>query len=179
VISTWGWLNIPTVDDEIAKRIARQIAISLADIGFLSSALPTPTLAAILGAIIAYHPRYRKTTDILEEIEVPKVYIMYAVIGSIIGILVVKYGLIAGFVLFGIGGLMRFRAVLQSASVTDQEIFVTLIGLACGLDLPHVAVLATAFISRVASSAIPERLQETFDTSIDKSLQGAVDWEVD
>ena len=75
----------------------------------------------------------------------PKVYIMYAVIGSIIGILVVKYGLVVGFVLFGIGGLIRFQTILQSASVTGQVIFVTLIGLACGLDLPHVAVLATAY----------------------------------
>jgi hypothetical protein len=46
---------------------------------------------------------------------------------------------------FGIGGLIRFRTDLRSASVTGQVILVTLIGLACGLHLPHVAVLATAF----------------------------------
>jgi hypothetical protein len=116
-----------------------------ADLGFLVSALSTLTLAAILGAIIAYHPRHVQTADTLEEIEAPKVYIMYAVIGALIGIMVVKYGLVVGFVLFGIGGLIRFRTVLRSASLTGHVIFVTLIGLSCGLDLPHVAVLATAF----------------------------------
>jgi hypothetical protein len=115
------------------------------DLGFLVNMLLTLLLAAVLGATIAYHPKRRLTADTLEEIEAPKVYIMYAVIGAFIGILVVKYGLVVGFVLFGIGGLIRFRTVLRSASLTGHVIFVTLIGLACGLDLPHVAVMATAF----------------------------------
>jgi hypothetical protein len=115
------------------------------DLGFLVNMLLTLLLAAVLGATIAYHPKRLLTADTLEEIEAPKVYIMYAVIGAFIGILVVKYGLVVGFVLFGIGGLIRFRTVLRSASLTGHVIFVTLIGLACGLDLPHVAVIATAF----------------------------------
>lgn len=115
------------------------------DFGFLLNAFLTLALAAVLGAAIAYHPRNVKTADTLEEIEAPKVYITYAVIGSLIGIMVVKYGLVVGFVLFGIGGLIRFRTLLRSANLTGHVIFVTLIGLSCGLDLPHVAVLATAF----------------------------------
>jgi len=95
--------------------------------------------------VLAYHPRHRQTADTVAEIEAPKVFITYAVIGSLIGILVVKYGLVVGFVLFGIGGLIRFRTVLASPSMTGMVIYVTLIGLACGLDLPHVAVLATVF----------------------------------
>ena len=116
-----------------------------ADFGFLVNALLTLTLSAMLGATIAYHPKHRQTADTLEEIEAPKAYIMYAVIGALIGIMVVKYGLVVGFVLFGISGLFRFRTVLRSASLTGRVIFVTLIGLSCGLDLPHVAALATAF----------------------------------
>jgi hypothetical protein len=115
------------------------------DVGFLVSALLTLLLAVILSAIIAYHPKHGQTSDTLQEIEAPKVYIMYAVIGAIIGIMVVKYGLVVGFVLFGIGGLIRFRTSLRSASMTGRVIFTTLIGLSCGLDLPHVAVLATVF----------------------------------
>jgi hypothetical protein len=115
------------------------------DLGFLANALLTLTLAAVLGAMIAYHPKHVQTADTLEEIEAPKVFITYAVIGALIGIMVVKYGLVIGFVLFGIGGLIRFRTVLRSASLTGHVIFVTLIGLSCGLDLPHVAVLATVF----------------------------------
>lgn len=115
------------------------------DISFLANALATLTLAAVLGAIIAYHPKHLLTADTLEEIEAPRVFITYSVIGALIGIMVVKYGLVVGFVLFGIGGLIRFRTVLRSASLTGHVIFVTLIGLSCGLDLPHVAVLATVF----------------------------------
>lgn len=115
------------------------------EFAFLANTLLTLMLAAVLGAIIAYHPKHVAAADTLEELEAPKVYILYAVIGAIIGILVVKYGLVVGFVLFGIGGLIRFRTVLRSANLTGRVIFVTLIGLTCGLDLPHVAVLATAF----------------------------------
>lgn len=115
------------------------------DFRFLAGSALTLTLAAVLGAVIAYHPRLVRTADTLEEIEAPKVCILYAVIGALIGIMVVKYGLVVGFVLFGIGGLIRFRTVLRSPSLTGHVIFVTLVGLSCGLDLPHVAVLATAF----------------------------------
>lgn len=116
-----------------------------ADLGFLGNAFLTLTLAAVLGAIIAYHPRYTRAADTFEELEAPKIYIMYAVIGALIGIMVVRYGLVIGFVLFGIGGLIRFRTVLRSAHLTGHVILVTLIGLLSGLELPHIAVLATSF----------------------------------
>jgi len=112
---------------------------------FLLRAFLNLTLAAVLGAIIAYHPKHRQTADTFEEIEATQIYILYTVIGSITGILVVQYGMAVGFVLFGIGALIRFRTVLRSASLTGRLIFVTLIGLSAGLDLPHVAVLVTAF----------------------------------
>jgi hypothetical protein len=115
------------------------------DLAFLLDAFLTLGLAAFLGAVIGYHPRRIRTADTLEEIEAPKVSIVYAVIGSLIGILVVKYGMGVGFVLFGIGALIRFRTVMRSAQLTGQVIFVTLIGLTCGLNLPHIAVLATVF----------------------------------
>lgn len=116
-----------------------------ADFPFLLNAFFTLSLATVLGAALAYHPKHRLLADTPEEIEAPKVYILYAVIGALIGIMVVKYGLVVGFVLFGIGGLIRFRTLLRSASLTGHVIFVTLIGLSCGLNLPHVAVLASVF----------------------------------
>lgn len=115
------------------------------DVGFLLHSLLTLTLAAILGLVFGYHPRTVRAADSMEEVQAPKVYTLYAVIGAIIGIMVLKYGLVVGFVVFGIGGLIRFRTELRSASLTGQVIMVTLIGLSCGLNLPHVAVLATAF----------------------------------
>ena len=115
------------------------------DVAFLIHTSLILAVAAFLGAVVAYHPRHGQTADSLEEIEAPKIFIVYAVIGALIGIMVVKYGLVVGFVLFGIGGLIRFRTSLRSASLTGRVILVTLIGLSCGLDLPHIAVLATAF----------------------------------
>lgn len=115
------------------------------DLPFLINASANLLLAAVLGAAIAYHPKHLQTADTFEEIEAAQIYILYAVIGSITGILVVQYGMAVGFVLFGIGALIRFRTVLRSASLTGRLIFVTLIGLSCGLDLPHVAVLVTLF----------------------------------
>jgi hypothetical protein len=112
---------------------------------FLFEAFLVLGLAAVLGAVIGYHPFRVRAADTLEEIEAPKVSIMYSVIGALIGILVVEHGLVVGFVLFGMGGLMRFRTALRSAHLTGQVILVTMIGLSCGLDLPHVAVLATGF----------------------------------
>jgi hypothetical protein len=151
--------------------------------------------------------------------------------------MVVKYGLVVGFVLFGIGGLIRFRTVLYSPSLTGHVIFVTLIGLSCGLDLPHVAVLATVFAfgliyilntrityrinigalpaDRVVEAAAAYRmvleqngcqimsekknpdkakvtfifrggrhdshrdLEHEFDTRVDASLKGFLDWEIE
>ena len=119
--------------------------LGFTDLAFMLGALLTLTLAALLGAIIGYHPRTMALADKLEEIEAPKVYITCSVIGAIIGILVVKYGIVVGFVIFGIGGLMRFRTILGSANLTGNVILSTMIGLSCGLNLPHVAVLATAF----------------------------------
>jgi len=112
---------------------------------FLRDAFLNLVLAAVLGAIIGYHPSRVRTADTLEEIEAPKVSIVYAVLGSLSGILVVQYGLEMGFVLFGIGALMRFRSAMGSPQITGQVILATLIGLTCGLHLPHVAVLVTAF----------------------------------
>jgi hypothetical protein len=207
------------------------------DLDFLLGAFLNLVLAAALGAVIGYHPRRIRTSDTMEEIEAPKVSIVYAVMGSLIGILVVKYGLVLGFVLFGIGGLIRFRTVMRSAQLTGQVIFVTLIGLTCGLNLPHVAVLATvfdfvltfvlearityrvdvrglppdrfteaadayrtvlagnryrvlsetprpekgfiSFIFRSAGRDTRQHIEELFDESIDASLRGSLDWEVD
>jgi len=115
------------------------------DVAFLVNAFLTLVLAAVLGTLIGYHPRHLRTADTLEKIDAPKAYTIYAVIGAIIGIMVLKYGLVIGLVVFGIGGLIRFRTDLRAAMLTGEVILVTLIGLSCGLDLPHVAVLTTAF----------------------------------
>jgi len=115
------------------------------DVAFLGQALLALTLATVLGALLAHHPRRRHTVDSVDAADAPKVFVLYAVIGAAIGIMVLKYGLVVGFVVFGIGGLTRFRTDLPSAPDTGRLILITLVGLSCGLDLPHVAVLTAAF----------------------------------
>lgn len=102
-------------------------------------------LAVFLGMVIAFHPTTRRTIDTREEAELPKIYIMYALIGAVIGVIVRKYGMVIGFVIFGLGGLMRFRSTTGSTRDTGRLIIVTLIGLISGLNLPQFATLATAF----------------------------------
>jgi hypothetical protein len=70
---------------------------------------------------------------------------MYALIGAVIGVIVLKYGMVIGFVIFGLGGLMRFRSTTGSTRDTGRLIVVTLVGLISGLNLPQFAVLATLF----------------------------------
>jgi hypothetical protein len=108
-------------------------------------ALAALVLATALGALIAFHPTTARTIDTREEAELPKVYIMYALVGAVIGEIVLKYGMVVGFVVFGLGGLMRFRTDTASTRDTGRLIIVTLIGLIAGLNLPHFAVMAALF----------------------------------
>lgn len=123
----------------------RSALAGFTDVAFLLNAGFALLLASALGAIIAYHPASQRSVDSLEEAEAQKVFVLYAAIGAITGTMVLKYGTVVGFVVFGIGGLIRFRTDLRSAAMTGRLILVTLIGLACGLQLAHLAVLTTAF----------------------------------
>jgi hypothetical protein len=118
---------------------------ALTDWSFWLESFLLMVLAAVLGAVLALHPQHGQTLDTTDDIESLQIYTVYSVVGAIVGIMVVKYGMVVGFVLFGIGGLIRFRTVLQSANRTGRVILVTLVGLACGMRLPHVALLSTAF----------------------------------
>ena len=49
------------------------------------------------------------------------------------------------FVIFGVGGLLRFRSLIGSPKDTGRTILAVVVGLACGLKFFPVAVLATVF----------------------------------
>lgn len=111
----------------------------------MAQALGVLILATVLGAFIGYHPTTARTVDTRAEAELPKVMIMYALVGAVIGEIVLLYGMVVGFVIFGLGGLMRFRTDTASTRDTGRLIIVTLVGLIAGLNLPHFAVLAAVF----------------------------------
>ena len=115
------------------------------DTHFLADSIGALALAIVLGAVIGYHPMTRRTVDTLGEAELPKIHVVYAFVGAVIGVTVREFGMVIGVVVFGIGGLLRFRTDAGSARDTGRLIVVTLVGLIAGVGLPHFAVLTTLF----------------------------------
>jgi hypothetical protein len=115
------------------------------DLQFIAGSLGTLLLATLLGALIGYHPATKRTIEHLHEADMPHVYVMYAVIGAVIGVAVREFGTVVGVVIFGIGGLIRFRSTTDSTRDTVRLITVTLAGLIAGLGLLHFAVITTLF----------------------------------
>ena len=115
------------------------------DVQFLLVFVGRLLLATALAIILAYHPKAARNYKSIADVNAPKSFILYALIAAIIGTAVLKFGGMVGFVIFGIGGLFRFRTNIGAASQTGRVILVTVIGLCAGLDLPHVAILSTLF----------------------------------
>jgi hypothetical protein len=115
------------------------------DLRFMAESLGVLLLAAILGALIGFHPATKRRIDHLHEADMAHVFVMYAVIGAVIGVAVREYGTVVGVVVFGIGGLIRFRSSTDSTRDTVRLITVTLAGLIAGLGLLHFAVMTTLF----------------------------------
>lgn len=99
-------------------------------------------LAILLAAIIAYHPRSYGKASTLEEAEQPKIFLMYAIIGVLCAQVVMIDSNMA-FVIFGLGGLFRFRTDIGPAKDTGRVIFATCAGLCCGLQIYMVAIVGT------------------------------------
>lgn len=99
-------------------------------------------MSLVLGAIIAYHPSTRRRLSSLNEFEQPKTFLMYSMVAAVVA-LIVKVQPAMAFVIFGIGGLLRFRTMVGEAKDTGRVILVTVIGLCCGLKIFIVALPAT------------------------------------
>jgi hypothetical protein len=112
------------------------------DLEWIVQMLVVLFVAVLLAAAIAYHPITRAKASTLEQLEQPKTFMMYAMVGALIAI-IVKVQPSMALVVFGIGGLMRFRTEVGEAKDTGRVILVTVIGLCCGLELYVVALLAT------------------------------------
>ena len=97
----------------------------------------------VMIAAIAYHPVMLATRRTRSDFDAPKELFVYALIGMVVGFLIMHHGYLIGFVLFGLGGLLRFKSDDGSAD-TMRLILATLIGLCAGLDLPVVALITTA-----------------------------------
>jgi hypothetical protein len=112
------------------------------DLEFIGEMLVVLVVAIALAAAIAYHPVTRGRATTIAVLEQPKTFMFYAMVGAILTIIVKTMPNMA-LVVFGIGGLMRFRTEVGEAKDTGRVILVTVVGLACGLELYVVAVLTT------------------------------------
>jgi hypothetical protein len=115
---------------------------SFGDVWLLLDMVVVLLLALLLGAIIAYHPSTRRRLSTLEDFEQPKTLLLYSVVAAVVALIVEVQPAMA-FVIFGIGGLLRFRTMVGEAKDTGRVILVTVVGLCCGLKIFIVAVPAT------------------------------------
>jgi hypothetical protein len=131
------------------------------------------TLATlVLASAIVFHPVRRRAAVTLASLGMPRLFFLYALIGMVVGFLVEQHGYIIGFVVFGIGALLRFRSNLDDPVDTVEMILVTVLGLCVGLNLPIMA-LAIAAVSWVVI-AISGR-SAGFEVSVKAAQPDALD----
>ena len=111
---------------------------------FIVRLLAGLVLSVGLAALIAAHPRRSTRLDPLSDLEERKTLILMGLVGAVVAELVSVDSTMA-LVIFGIGGLIRFRTVLRNPKITGKAIMVVLIGLACGLGQFATAIFVTAF----------------------------------
>ncbi|MGQ9592727.1 MAG: hypothetical protein ACUVYA_20815, partial [Planctomycetota bacterium] len=134
----------PAPEEGKKKKKAEQGWAGFSNVEFIVDTVVALVLSTVLAGAIAYHPKtYGKATT-LEEVDQPKIFIMYGVVGAVIATIVNYYSIMAA-VVFGIGGLLRFRTDVGPAKDTGRVILVTLIGIACGLKVYVFVILATAY----------------------------------
>ncbi len=98
--------------------------------------------AIAVGAVLAWHP-FAFSRASIEDLDQPKIIVTYTVVGALVGI-VVEASATMALVVFGIGGLMRFRTDVGPAKDTGRVILSLILGIACGLQLWMVAILGAA-----------------------------------
>ena len=122
-----------------------------------------------LTRLVSLNPSIRNDRRTKADFDRPRILFLYGVIGMTVGFPVLHHGYIIGFVIFGMGGLMRFRADASTTADTTRLILMTLLGLCIGLDLPVVAFVATlAGWLVVLGLGQNERLQ--LEVEFDKTL---------
>ncbi|MCE9618491.1 MAG: hypothetical protein K8R92_01110 [Planctomycetes bacterium] len=101
-------------------------------------------LSVLLAMLIAQHPRRSTRLNPLSDHEERKSLVVLAVVGAVVAELVQVNSAMA-LVIFGIGGLIRFRTVLDNPKITGKAILCVLLGLSCGLGQWATAVFVTVF----------------------------------
>lgn len=142
-----GWSQLSNYDEMV------EFALSLIEV-----------IAAT--ALLAFHPVNFRYRDHASNFDLTKSMFLFAFIGMLTGFLVMNHGYLIGFVIFGIGGLFRFRMETINTFDTAQLVIVALVGLAVGLDLPvmaFVSVAATSLVLWIFGKTVTLHLEVKFD----------------
>ena len=140
------WFELQGVPDDI-RAPWREFVEGWSSFGnpfFVLQELLSLALAAGLATLIAFHPRGSRRSVDPASWERRHATVVYAVVGAVVAEFVL-YNPPMAFVVFGIGGLMRFRSLVGGPDDTARTILAVVIGLACGLKFFPLAILATAF----------------------------------
>lgn len=98
--------------------------------------------AAGCSMILAWTPVVHARKDAADILESKKILVALGVVGAVVaGLVTVNPAM--GLVIFGIGGLIRFRTVLEHPRLTAKAILCVLVGLAAGLNQFVTAGLVT------------------------------------
>ncbi|MDP8244515.1 MAG: DUF4956 domain-containing protein [Candidatus Hinthialibacter antarcticus] len=104
------------------------------------------TIASILGALLAYHPkRAHELNSEVSDAVVKKTQILICVAGSIIFPLI-RGDLALAFGLAGFGGFVRYRTALSNPMDLSMIFILIGLGMACGLQYYSIALAITGFI---------------------------------
>lgn len=99
-------------------------------------------IAAGCSMILAWTPVAHARKDAADVLESKKILVALGVVGAVVaGLVTVNPAM--GLVIFGIGGLIRFRTVLEHPRLTAKAILCVLVGLAAGLNQFVTAGLVT------------------------------------
>src|SRR5262245_39326291 len=136
-----------------------------ADGGSLLQALAALPLAAVLGTILAFRPRRRGTPP--RSSPVIQTQIILAVVGAVV-MLIVGASLARAFGIVGAANLIRYRAQIHDPEDAVVMLSTLSLGLACGVQLYGLAVVATLFVLGLlwAVESLEPEQRKTFDLSV-------------
>ena len=137
---------------------------------YLHAALVLLT-ATLSGLVLAFHPVYRGRPISLVDLEQRKTLVLYSSVGALIAIICTIAPSMA-FVIFGIGGLMRFRTNTGESKATGHTIMGTLIGLCWGLGLQLVAALTTLYFWVMIYLLEAVRIEQLVVAGVDQAHWG-------
>lgn len=125
--------------------------------------------ATLSGLVLAFHPVHWGRALTRDAVEQRKTVVFYSSVGALIAIICTVAPSMA-FVIFGIGGLMRFRTNTGESKATGHTIIGTLIGLCWGLGLQLVAALATLYFWLMIYALETVRIEKLTVAGLDQAV---------